>query len=374
MARARRDLTWFAIVAAVVAVALFLLVGGLIFAGRASGPYHQAIDRSFGAEARLLADQSNSVGAQMRALVTHMASDDRVTLADGLDSLSQGSKSVASATSLLGSSPPEGQAGTDYMDAMTERAVAVSRLRGAIDGLLQLTPEDSPVSPFPPPPLSTAEAVTKLVGVGQLLTRADLDYRRARHEFSSVPGGFQLPASVWVPKGVLWNTAAVRTRVDQLTSSQALVAMQDVHLVAVDLNPPVLPPAPAVQGQPQAPPLGAGISEVPPTCTLAITAVVRNDGTIVAAKVPVEAAVQNIAGGPVFPVKKEVTLAPAGSIAITLPDLPVSPGITYHLVVTVVPPAGQSRPNGGQGATVEVAPYVSKSGSSRCARVRTTAP
>jgi hypothetical protein len=358
----------------VVAVGLFLLVGGLVSINRNSGPYHQDINRSFGEQARLLAEESNSVGVQLGALETHMVKDDRATLSEALDSVAQGSDSVASAASQLNSPAPEGHAGTDYVKAMTDRAVAVDRLRSTIDGLLQLTPEDPPASPLPPPPLSAPEAVTKLVGVGQLLSQADNDYRRARQEFSSVPGGFRLPASVWEPKTVLWGSGAVQTRVGQLTSSRALVPVKDVHLVAVNLTPPVLPPAPSVQGQPQAPPLGAGVSEVPPTCTLSVTAVVRNDGTIVAPKVPVEAAVEVVSGGPVYQVRKEVTLAPAGSVAVTLPEMPVSPGTTYHLVVAVVPPAGQTQSNGQQAATIAVASFASKTGQTRCARVPTAAP
>ena len=53
-------------------MALFLLVGGLASVGRSSGPYHATVDESFGAEARVLIDQSNSVGAELRRDVACM--------------------------------------------------------------------------------------------------------------------------------------------------------------------------------------------------------------------------------------------------------------------------------------------------------------
>ncbi len=369
----RRDLTPFVVVLVIGAVALFLLVGGLVYVGRASGPYHRTIDQSFGSEARLVVQQSNSVGAQFRTLVDQMTGYHRMHLAQALDSVVEGSRSVASEASLLAVPAPEGHVGADFADAMTSRAVALERLRTTIDGLLRLTAGDSG-SPYPPPALSSATAVSRVVAVGQLLVAADSTYASARKTFMGVPGGSRLPQSVWVPTPVVWETGAIQTTVDHLTSAPSLAPFKDVHLVSVTLAPSVLPPAPGVTGQPQAPPLGAGISEVPPTCTLSVTAVVRNDGTIVAEKVPVEAAVQPVGGGAPFPVRKEVTLAPAGSSAVTLPDLPVAPGTTYNLAVTVIQPVGQSRPNGHEGATIAVAPFGSTKGKARCARVPTAAP
>jgi hypothetical protein len=369
----RRDLTPFIVVLVAGAVGLFLLVGGLAYVGRSSGPYHATIDESFAAQARIVVGESNAVGAQLETLIDEMVTYRRIQLARALDSVVTGAQSVASEAALSSSPAPDGPAGPEFLQAMTDRALGMERLRTTVDGLLALTPGTGS-SPLPPPAVSAAQAVKGVTAIGQLLVGADRSYQLARRAFSVVPGGSKLPPSVWVAQPVVWGAGAVDTTVNQLTSSPELAPLLDVHLVAISLTPSVLPAAPQVQGQPQAPPLVAGASQVPPTCTLSVTAVIRNDGTVVAIKVPVEASVQAVTGGPPFPVKKQVTLAPSASVALTLPDMPVAPGITYSLSVTLQPPAGQSRSSGGRGATIAVASFGSSTGNQRCARVPAAAP
>jgi hypothetical protein len=368
----RRDLTPFVLLLVVGAVALFLLVGGLVYVGRASGPYERTIDRSFGVQARLLAVQSNSVGTELRTLMDQMASERRLPLAEALDSLVEGSEAVASGAALAAVPAPEDGAGVDFVEAMADRASAMTGLRRTVDGLLRLTPGGG--SPYPPPRLSAAQAIRSLEFVGQLLARADGLYRAAARALLDAPGQFRLPRSVWVATPVVWGAGAVQTTVEQLVSAPSLAPFKDVHLVSVSLVPPLLPPPPVVAGQPQAPPLPPGASEVPPTCTLSVTAVIRNDGTLVAADVPVEAAVAPLSGGPPFPVRRNVTLGPSGSVALTLPAMPVVPGSTYDLAVTVVPPVGQTRSDGAQTAKIVVAPSTSGKSKATCARVTAAAP
>jgi hypothetical protein len=183
-----------------------------------------------------------------------------------------------------------------------------------------------------------------------------------------------LPESVWVSDPVLWGAGAgaVETTVNQLTGS--LSPFVDVRLVAIDLTPPVLPPAPAVSGQPQEAPLGAGVSQIPPTCSVSVTAVLDNDGSVVVAKIPVRASVQPVGGGSPFVVQARVTLGPAASVALSLPKIPVAPNTTYALTVTVAPPTGQSRSTGPVGAVIEVASFGSAASNARCARTPAAAP
>ncbi|MGH9029217.1 MAG: hypothetical protein ACRDV4_06330, partial [Acidimicrobiales bacterium] len=272
-----------------------------------------------------------------------------------------------------------GQVGPEFVSAMEDRALGVTRLRRAIDGLLQLTPgatpdATAPVSPFPPPSVSAAQATTSFTAVGTLLSSADRSYAAARKEFAKSPGGSKLPKSIWVSNPVVWGAGAVQTTVGQLTSAPNLAAFIDVHLVALQLRPPLLPPVPNVQGQPQAPPLAAGAAQIPPTCTLTVTAVVRNDGSIVETKVPVSASVQPVAGGAPFVVQKRVTIRPSGSVALTLQDLPVAPSGTYTLNVGLQPHAGQTRPTGQESATIAVASYGSAKVNRRCARTPAASP
>lgn len=374
----RRDLTPFILVLAAGAVVLFLIVGGLASVGRSSGPFHSSTNQSFGAQARVLAAQSNAVGAQLRSLLNQMTGLSRPALTQALDAVVNGADDVE--TDAVALSPaPSGQVGSEFVSSMANRALGASRLRRTIDGLLQLTPgppsnSTAPLAPLPPPAVSADQATTRFTAVGALLLSADRSYAAARKEFAKAVGGSELPKSVWVSDPVVWGAGAIQTTVGQLTSAPNLAPSVDVHLVAVQLSPPLLPPVPNVQGQPQAPPLAAGAAQIPPTCTLSLTAVVRNDGTIAETKVPVSASVQSLAGGAPFVVQKRVTIGPSGSVALTLQDLPVAPSGTYTLTVGLQPPAGQTRPTGQESATIAVASYGSAKVNHRCARTPAASP
>ena len=377
--RPRRDLTSFVLVLVAGAVVLFLLVGGLASVGRSSGAYHTTIDESFGAQARVLVAQSNSVGAALDRDFADMSTFDRPELSQALDAVVFGADSVASDATRLSAPAPEGQVAENFIEAMTNRASGVAQLRSTIDGLLALTPSAplgsaTPPSPNPPRAVTVAEAATSVTAVGRLLIEADRAFAVARREFRVVPGGSTLPKSVWVNDQLLWGAGAVQTTVNQLSSSPELSPVVDVQLVTVDLTPPALPPAPAVGGQLAAPPLAPGVSQVPPTCSASVTAVVDNVGSVVATRVGVQASVQAVTGGAPFVVEKRVTLAPAADVALVLPKMPVVPGTTYTLNVTVSPPAGQSSSPGSVGATIEVASFGSAKSNVRCARTPAAAP
>jgi hypothetical protein len=377
----RRDLTPFVVILVVAAVVLFLFVGGLASVGRSSGPFHASIDESFGAEARVLVAQSNSVGDSLSGVVlgTGDVLSSRPKLSQALDGLVAGADSVASGANGLASPAPEGAVARNFIEAMTQRASAVTLLRSTVDGLLRLTPggaSGSPAvpSPFPPAVVSVPQAIRSISSVGRLLMDADRSYAVARREYRAVPGGSTLPRSVWVNQPAVWGIGAVQTTVNQLSSMPSLLPLVDVRLVAIELSPPILPPAPAVNGQPRSAPLGAGVSQISPTCSVSVTAVVRNAGSIVATKVSVEASVQAVSGGPPFPVQKRVTLAPAASVALALPIMPVKPNTTYNLAVTVVAPAGQSRSTNPAGVSIEVASFGSAKDDALCARTPAAAP
>lgn len=373
MSPARRDLAPFVIALTAGAVILFLFVGGLAYVGRTSGPYHASIDGSFGAQARVVVAGSNDLGTSLQALLGQMAGDRRIQLSDTLDSLVAHGESLLADAQAADSPAPEGGAGAGFLRAMTERAEGLERLRNTLDGLLALTPDGAPAASLPKPVTAT-EADAELAAIGRLLVGADRTYAIARREFAVVPGGSSLPASVWVPQPVVWEPGAVETTVNQLTSAPALAPFVDVHLVAVGLTPAVLPALPPVKGQPQGPALPAGVAEVPPTCTVSVTAVVRNDGSVSVSKVPVEAAVAAVSGGPPFPVEKVVTLAPSASVAVTLPLMPVVPGKTYDVAVSLVRPRGQTRPNGQETAEIAVAPFGTGAESVHCAHLPVGAP
>src|ERR1700728_628922 len=262
--RPRRDLTPFVLVLVVSAVVLFLLVGGLASVGSSSGPFHATIDQSFGAQARVLIAESNSVGAAVRTDVAGMPSFDRVKLAQALDSVVADSESIASQSAELSSPSPEGPAAQNFILAMTHRARALSQLRSTLDGWLAISPIAGSSS-FPPHAVSPAQADSSMAAVGRLLVQSDRSYALTRREFRTVPGGSTLPKSVWVTNPVVWDAGAVDTTINQLSSSPGLTPVLDVQLVASELNPPVLPPVPGVAGPTGAPPLPARVSQLPPT-------------------------------------------------------------------------------------------------------------
>ncbi|MGH9047703.1 MAG: hypothetical protein ACRDVW_10380 [Acidimicrobiales bacterium] len=367
----RRDLTPFVVLLVVGAVVLFLLVGGLASVGRSSGPCRSSIDRSFAAEAKVLIAQSNAVGSQLRAVVSQEAGYNRTALAQALDAVVAGADGVQS--DARGVASADRRVTTEFSEAVNDRAIAVNELRSTIDGLLSITPSSvtasgEPGSPFPPPALTAAQAEKHLTSVGALLVTADRSYKLARQEFVRAPGGSQLPTSVWVPSPVLWDPGAVDTAVNQLTSAPGLTPQVDVQVVALALDPPALPPDPA--GQQSA----AGASEIPPTCRISVTAVVRNEGSVVVTKVPVQASVHDVAGGTPFVVKKLVTLAPSGSRALSLPAMAVSPGATYTLTVTLGAVNGQSPAPAPEQAAIAVASFGSAKANAVCARTRPAAP
>jgi hypothetical protein len=273
---------------------------------------------------------------------------------------------------------PGGTTTSDFVSAMRGRAQALGALRTTVDGLLAITPVGfgsvNQPSPFPPPAVSATGAVQAITGVGQQLIQSDHAYQQVRRTLATIPGGKRLPASIWVPSPVLWGAGAVQTMVNQLTSSPTLAPTVDVVLVAVSVTPPLLPPVPSVNGQQQAPPLAAGAIPIPPTCTVAVTAVVRNEGTVVVTKLPVRATVQPLSGGAAFLVKKAVTLGPGASLAVALPAMPVQPATAYSLTVTLDPPSGQAGPVGQQSATISVAAFGSAKANATCAHTPAAAP
>jgi hypothetical protein len=373
--RPRRDLTPFVVVLLAAAVVLFLVVGGFASIGRSSGPFHASIDQSFGVQARVLVAQSNSVGAELRTDVDEMPTFDRPELAQALNSVVADAQSVASVATELSSPSPAGDVAQRFIQAMTSRARGVSRLRTTLDGLLAITPNaNAGSSPFPPRAVSVEQAVASVSAIGRQLVEADRSYALARREFRAVPGGSTLPQSVWVTDSLVWDEGAVATTVNQLSSSPTLSPLVDVQLVAIELTPSVLPPAPAVAGQFAAPPLAAGVSQIPPSCTVAVTAVVTNEGSVVAAKVPVVANLQPVAGGAPFVVQRTATLAPGASVALVMQEIPVEPGATYNLTVTLRPPPAQSSSPGPEGSTIEVASFGSAKANGRCARTPAAAP
>ncbi len=362
--RRGRRRTGLALLVAVFGAAIALVVAGFADVGSRSGPYERAVDRSFAVQARVVVEQSNRSSEQLARLLGSLTSPgvQRLVLQQELDGLVADTEAAYRAALDLATPPPAAGAGAALAAAMGDRARAMSRLRGAVDGLLGSAP--LPVVRGPgaattvgrPAGLGTTQAATgELAAVGTELVHADGVYATLRRAFSTQPGGQRLPRSVWVPDQRAWGSQSVGGLVAQLAGAPALAPRHRLVLVgtATGLRPAPLPP----------PPAGGitGVSVVPPTRWLTVTTVVANLGNV-AEQGSVVAVTLHLVGqqggrGAAPSARQRLSIPPGGTVAVELGRLAVSPGATYGLTLSVDAPAAQADRSGlVQQLTVEVAP------------------
>jgi hypothetical protein len=338
----------------VVVVALVLLIGGALRVGRASGPYWADVNRSYVAGGTTLVTRSNETGTQLRTLVHTLMvgkpSLSRDDLQQQLDSLVTASAQVSTSAAGLAPPTPSGGLGKAFAGVLADRADAVADVRTAFDGLLGMAPlpvvgaaltSTTQVSTTQASTalLTSAQATADVTGAGQLLRAADAAYATVRRQFRAAPGGAGLPRSVWLRQP--WTAGAL---VDQVSGSSSLAARHRVVLLphGIRLTPPVVPPT-------TPPPPAATVT---PTRSLSVTAVVANEGNVDEPAITVSVAVQ---GGPTH--SATVVLPSGRSQAVVLPSIPVIPGQSYALTVSVTPPAAQTDRTGTTRTfTIKVAP------------------
>jgi CARDB protein len=346
--RRRRSLTTTLVIVLVVVVALVLLIGGAVRVGRASGPYWTDLNRSYAAQGTTLIDRSNETGSQLRTLVAGMPQLTRPALQQQLDSLVTASSQTATSGAALAPPTPSGHLGKDFAGVLADRAEAVTETRAAVDGLLGMAPlpvvgaPTTSTTPAPKALLTSDQATADLAGAGRLLHAADQAYAAVRRQFRAAPGGAALPRSVWLRQP--WTAGTASTLVDQLSGSHSLLADHRVVLLphGIRLTPPVVPPT-------TPPPPAATVT---PTHSLSVTAVVANEGNVDEPAVTVSVAVQ---GGATH--SRTVDLAAGRSQAVVLPSIPVTPGQTYALTVSVTAPAAPTDRTGTTRTfTIKVAP------------------
>jgi hypothetical protein len=266
---------------------------------------------------------------------------------------------------------PGGTASTSFEAALDDRAQAAMSLRGAVDGLLGLAPLptigaapasglSSAATGSVPPVISPTTATSRVSAVGALLERSDREWLLSRTALLAAPGGgAHLVRSLWVTNPVVFGAGAVATLVDELTGSPTLAPVVDVRLVAVQLTPPVVPPAPPIPGEAAPPSTTAGVSVVSPTHRLIVTPALDNTGNVAEARLSLTVTLQELPKGRTKTLHRTLSLGPGDSVAVSLPPLGVTPGATYGLTVTVNPPAGQNDLSAVSiPATLEIAPQV----------------
>jgi len=360
----------FASVLGLSALVAFLLIGGVLFIGQGSGPFHGSIDLSFAAQADALASQSNASGAALADLVSAMPGLPRARLQASLDALVSDTAATARRADELTPPGPADDVAASFQTAVADRAQATAELRLAIDGLLALAPLPtvgaaassgigSQASGALPPALSAGRATSEIDAAGTLLEQADRAYAAARRALVAAPGNGRLAVSRWVPNDVDFGGGAAATLVEELTGSPTLVLNADIRVVAVRLSPPVVPPAPPSPGQAPPPAIGPGVSVLSPTHRLFVTPTIDNVGNVAASGVVLTVTIQPQPTGPAITLRRTLSLAPGASVVVPLRALPVRPGTTYGLTVTISPPPAQTdRSAVSVPATIEISPEL----------------
>lgn len=354
--RSRRRRPWAPVVLALIAVAIVLvvIVGGAAHIGQASGPYRRNIDRSFAAQAGLVVDQSNATGSSLRTLLREMAGMTRAELEADLDQLVMTSATDATEAVAFASPSPSGGVGPGFAQVMADRADEVAALRSLVDGLLGMTP--LPMAGTTTigvstriRPITAGQATTELGSVESGLRRGDDSYAALRRDLAAQAGHPDLPRSVWITAGSPWSSGA-GALVGALSGSRTLTPDPQVALVTVRLVPAALPSGAATNAP-------AGVSLLPPTTSLSLAAIVADQGNEYERGVVVSETIQAQPSGATTAHHRTISLTVGGSAVVSLPPLPVRPGHTYALSVTVSPPTAQSGDTGlSETFTVQVAP------------------
>lgn len=318
-----------------------VLIGGYTQVSRQSGPYDAALNRSFVAQAAVVADQSNITAASLLHLMRQMQTQDRPDLEAQLDSVVEQSGRQATQAALAASANSPGDIEGQFGAVFADRAAAVRQIRSAVDGLLGMSPLAVAGAPggggsvAAPTLLSAVEATGRIAAAGQLLTRADATYQSVRRTLARLAGHATLPRSRWITPAAaaLWQTGPLTSRVDELTASTTLAVTHHLVLSTVQLSPPALPsPTGAVQPT----------SILSPTTRLGVEVVLSDLGSVAEPRATVQFSLTPLPSGAAHITYRRASLSPGASASLTPTTFAVKPGHAYQLVVAIVLPAGQT--------------------------------
>jgi hypothetical protein len=327
---------------ACVLIVAAVLIGGISRIGPRSGPFSASVNRSFGAQGAVLADESNATGSFLRRLMGTMQTQDRQTLQAGLDDVTtQAGNQAAQAAALDGGGPTEGRFATVFAD----RARSAGEVRSAIDGLLGLHP--LPVAGSPglasdtatPASLSSTEATDRIAAAGRLLGAADTSYRSVRHTLAKMAGHARLPASRWITTSSTWQIGAVATQVDLVAASATLASTHQLGLSVVQVAPPAIP-SPTGVATP-------GLSVLSPTATVALNVVLTNNGSVDEPHASVTFTLTLQPTGAAMTRTRTASVPATRSASLSPVSFPVKTGHTYQLTIVITAPAGQTAAAGG---------------------------
>jgi hypothetical protein len=331
-----------------------LLVGGLTQVARQSHSYDVTVNRSLAAQGGVVANESNATSAEVQSLMSTMSTQYRADLQAELDSVVQQATGEATQAARAAGSAADGIIGSDFSTVFTDRALAVSQLRAAVDGLLGMQPlpvAGATMNPGPvaaPALLSSTEATNRIAAAGTLLAQSDALYRSMRQSLLRSAGHARLPASAWVTDAQVWQVGAVATQVDLLASSTSLAVFHNLVLRTVRLSPPALP---TVNGSPTGP------SVLTPTTNVSVTVVLANLGSVDEPQASVQFTLALQPTGSTSSRTRTAAIATGRSVTLPTVYFTVKPGSTYLLTVAVVlPPAQTSSAGSPVEKVLQIAP------------------
>ena len=318
------------------AVVLALVLGGLAVNGVVKGAsdsksYLELVNRSFVAQANVIVARQQTQAKELDRILARAPKMTRHELAGSLEALMISTQ--ADATAAENSLPPNptGQLGQRFVHLIGQRAIAVHVFGLTIERLLGIavTPPGA-TSPKVRPLLTTTVATARLTGAGASLGRADEQVGPLRYSFAHAPGHALLHRSVFVADRAAVSPAAMATFVSELEASSSLAIVHQLELSSVALRPAALPTS------------TAQTTNLPPATKLRVTALLTNAGTVTEPGIVVTATIAPVSGGRPASVRAGGTAQPGGSLAVALPPMPLSPGTTVTLTITVTTPPGQS--------------------------------
>lgn len=311
------------------ATALAALLAGLLTqVGPASLRYDRIADRTYAVLANGVASSYSRQATALADVLGEAPSLDRLTLFYRLDVLvSEATSAERELVRDRGASPSADVSGC--LGAGEDRALAMERLRAAVEGLLG-GPDGGPLAPV-------SEVASALGKVRSLVSTSDSEWSACAASLGRAPGKPRLDPSAWMASASALSPGAVGGFVASLTSSASLAARQGLAIATVGFSPQAVP-SPGSPG---------GSSVLPPTSALNVTVVLRSTGNVdepgvslvvsLVPQAPGKSASalpgQGGARAGVTTVSVRADVLVGHFVSVELPTLAVSPGSSYTLEI-----------------------------------------
>lgn len=300
-----------------------LLVGAVSQIAPASGPYRRTVDLGYVALANPLAQESNALAGELETLLRTGPRLDRIDFFSSLDSLASNAASVDRRFARLTPPQPTGEASAQCTSSVTQRTRAAQSVQRALEQLLGgRTGTGSSAG-------SVTTTVAELESVAGELQSSDAAWASCRSGFRSSPGSARLAGSVWLIRPSQWSPSAIGGFVSAVVASRPLAAAPSIAVVNVVTRPTASP--------------GSGTAIlVPPTRSLGLEVVVKDDGNVDEPSVQLSASLVPPRAGaasksaPGSSRSADTSLRAGESVAIAIAGLSAAPGSTYSLAVDAV--------------------------------------